>query len=112
MARKTYHSIHSYKRIHINPETRRMTLPEPFYDALRLDDEIMLAQVGDYIVMRSPEEMVETETSVLEAIIDDGFEGQDIVREFAYRKARQEERLRQEVLRQEQEETSQLSIDL
>lgn len=32
---RKFQSLAAYKRIHINPETRRMTLPEPFYDALQ-----------------------------------------------------------------------------
>lgn len=38
MARRKFQALGVYKRVHINPETRRMTLPEPFYDALRLED--------------------------------------------------------------------------
>ncbi len=52
MARRKFQALGVYKRVHINPETRRMTLPEPFYDALRLEDELLIAQVGDVLVMR------------------------------------------------------------
>lgn len=109
---RKFQSLAAYKRIHINPETRRMTLPEPFYDALQLKDELMLAQVGQVLVMRNPQEMVATETELLSDIVEEGFTGQELVQEFAYRKAQQEHRLRQEVLQDEIESSAQLQIEL
>lgn len=109
---RKFQSLAAYKRIHIYPETRRMTLPEPFYDALQLKDELVLAQVGQVLVMRNPQEMVATETDLLSDIVEEGFTGQELVQEFAYRKAQQEHRLRQEVLQDEIESSAQLQIEL
>ena len=78
MARRKFQALGVYKRVHINPETRRMTLPEPFYDALRLEDELLIAQVGDVLVMRRPGEVVETETDLLSELVEDGFTGTEL----------------------------------
>ncbi|WP_393965847.1 hypothetical protein [Exiguobacterium sp. S22-S28] len=113
MANRKFQSLAAYKRVHINPETRRMTLPEPFYDALQLNDELMLAQVGQVLIVRNPEEIVTTETDLLAEIVDEGFTGQELVQEFAYRKAQQEHRLRQHILQEEDTASSaQLQIEL
>ncbi|ASI35574.1 MULTISPECIES: hypothetical protein [Exiguobacterium] len=113
MATRHFQSLGAYKRIYINPETRRMTLPEPFYDALGLTDEVMIAQVGQVLVMRNPDEMVEMETELLSQIVEEGFAGQELIREFAYRKAQHEQRLRQHILQDDHPESSaQLEIEL
>lgn len=72
----------------------------------------MLAQVGQVLVMRNPQEMVATETDLLSDIVEEGFTGQELVQEFAYRKAQQEHRLRQEVLQDEIDSSAQLQIEL
>ncbi|KNH34263.1 MULTISPECIES: hypothetical protein [Exiguobacterium] len=113
MARRKFQALGVYKRVHINPETRRMTLPEPFYDALRLEDELLIAQVGDVLVMRRPGEVVETETELLSELVEDGFTGTELVQEFAYRRQQQEQRLRQQVLQDEEDDhAAQLKIEL
>ncbi|HCN58156.1 MAG TPA: hypothetical protein DIS82_08340 [Exiguobacterium sp.] len=113
MASRKFQSLAAYKRVHINPETRRMTLPEPFYNALQVKDELMLAQVGQVLIIRNPQEIVTTETDLLSDIVEEGFTGQELVQEFAYRKAQHEHRLRQQILQEEDAESSaQLQIDL
>lgn len=74
------------KRVSISKQ-RQISIPKEFYDALGLENEAMVEYVGNAIVIRPPATEIDFSKQILEDLVQEGYEGQELVEEFARRKA-------------------------
>lgn len=69
------------KQINVS-EKRQVTIPKLFYDKLEMGHEIMCELRGDEIVLRKAPQEEDFSEEILKDLVNQGFEGQDLVHEF------------------------------
>lgn len=69
------------KRIKVS-DKRQITIPKRFYDKLGVNQEVICELRGNEIVLRGVPQTEDLSEEILEDLVAQGFEGQDLVREF------------------------------
>lgn len=76
------------KRVAISTK-RQVCIPKEFYDALDLDNELIMELYGNQIAIKRPHgDFDDFSNEILKDVIHEGFKGEDIIREFECRKER------------------------
>lgn len=75
------------KRISVSSK-RQITIPKEFYDSLNISDEVMCRVVDGELVIKPIGEDVDFSEFILSDLINEGDEaGDELLREFSYRKS-------------------------
>jgi len=73
----------SNRRVKISKQ-RQISIPKEFYEALNLDDEAIVEFTGKEIIIKPVEhEVVDFSEDILKDLIDQGYGGQDLIKEFS-----------------------------
>src|SRR5699024_1845803 len=68
-------------------DKRQITIPKRFYDKLGINQEVMCELKGNEIVLRAVPQTEDLSEEILEDLVAQGFEGQNLVREFQNKKS-------------------------
>ncbi|MEK5040694.1 AbrB/MazE/SpoVT family DNA-binding domain-containing protein [Sporosarcina sp. FSL K6-3457] len=80
-------SMPSAKKISVSKK-RQITIPKEFYDQLQIDDEVICEVVDGSLVIKPIGEAVDFSEYILRDLIQEGYEsGEEMVKEFTYRKS-------------------------
>lgn len=80
-------SMPSAKKISVSKK-RQITIPKEFYDQLQIDDEVICEMVDGSLVIKPAGEPVDFSEYILRDLIQEGYEsGEEMVKEFTYRKS-------------------------
>ncbi|EIJ80578.1 hypothetical protein PB1_09462 [Bacillus methanolicus PB1] len=74
------------KRISVSSK-RQITIPKEFYDELKINDEVLCQIIDGALVIKPVEEDVDFSEFILRDLINEGYEGEELLQEFAYRKS-------------------------
>ena len=66
---------------------RQITIPKRFYDKLGINQEVICELRGNEIVLRAVPQTEDLSEEILEDLVAQGFEGQNLVREFQKKKS-------------------------
>lgn len=81
----SHKDLKAMKRINVS-EKRQMTIPKQFYETLGMGNEIICELRENEIVLRDAREVDDFSEEILKDLVVQGFEGQELVREFQKRK--------------------------
>ncbi|MED3982372.1 hypothetical protein [Priestia megaterium] len=71
------------RRVKISKQ-RQISIPKEFYDALNLDDEAIVEFTGKEIIIRPAEyEVVDFSEDILKDLVTQGYQGDDLIKEFS-----------------------------
>lgn len=73
------------KRISVSKQ-RQITLPKEFYDQLGIGDEVFVELHNNRLVIRPVREGDDFAEEILKELVAEGFEGEELIREFNYRR--------------------------
>ncbi len=73
------------KRISVSKQ-RQITLPKEFYDQLGIGDEVFVELHNNRLVIRPVREEDDFAEEILKELVAEGFEGEELIREFNYRR--------------------------
>src|SRR5690625_2542246 len=68
-------------------DKRQITIPKRFYDKLGINQEVNCELRGNEIVLRGVPQTEDLSEEILEGLVAQGFEGQNLVREFQKKKS-------------------------
>lgn len=76
------------KRIAVSSK-RQMSIPKEFFEALGIGEEVMIENIDNKKLVITPyrEPLEDVSEEILEQLIAEGFQGEQLVEEFKYRKA-------------------------
>ncbi|RKD73513.1 hypothetical protein ATL39_1809 [Sinobaca qinghaiensis] len=76
------------KRIAVSSK-RQMSIPKEFFEALDIEEEIMIENVDNKKLVITPyrEPLEDVSEEILEQLIAEGFQGERLIEEFKYRKS-------------------------
>lgn len=83
------HSVHDkqVKRVTVTSK-RQISIPKAFAEELGIQDEVLLELVGNKIVLKPIKDNFEDfSQEILNDLIDEGYIGEELKREFKYRKS-------------------------
>jgi len=73
------------KRISVSKQ-RQITLPKEFYDQLGITDEVLVELHNNRLVIRPVREENDFAEEILKELVAEGFEGDELIKEFNYRR--------------------------
>ncbi|WP_031548099.1 AbrB/MazE/SpoVT family DNA-binding domain-containing protein [Salinicoccus luteus] len=80
-------STHRGKRVTVSSK-RQISIPKEFCDALGIENDVILELHNNGIIVRPVKQQIDDfSEELLSDLIDEGYEGQDLKRVFAERKA-------------------------
>ncbi|PKR77843.1 hypothetical protein CEY16_07900 [Halalkalibacillus sediminis] len=76
-----------FKRVRVSKQ-RQITIPKDFYDASGITDEVTIEFNGKEIIVRKAEyEQVDFSTDILRDLVEQGYEGKQLITKFEEIKA-------------------------
>ncbi len=80
------------KKISVSAK-RQMTIPKQFYDELQIADEVTCQVIDGALVIKPVPEPLDFSEFILNDLVKEGYEGEELVKEFTYRKSQINEAL-------------------
>ncbi|CAM3274370.1 AbrB/MazE/SpoVT family DNA-binding domain-containing protein [Filibacter tadaridae] len=75
---------------------RQMTIPKEFHDQLQIGDEVLCEMVDGILMIKPIPEEVDSSETILADLVREGYEsGDEMVKEFVYRKSQLKSALQQ-----------------
>lgn len=85
--RETMSAENPIRRVRVSKQ-RQINIPKEFYEALNLSDEAFVEFTGKEIVIRPADyEVVDFSEAILKDLVDQGYEGSELVQRFSRIKA-------------------------
>lgn len=74
------------KKISVSAK-RQMTIPKQFYDELQIGNEVTCQIVDGALVIKPVPKPLDFSEFILNDLVKEGYEGEELVKEFTYRKS-------------------------
>ncbi|MGG5254811.1 AbrB/MazE/SpoVT family DNA-binding domain-containing protein [Neobacillus sp. SM06] len=74
------------KRISVSSK-RQITIPKEFYEDLKIGEEVLCQVVDGALVIKPVQEEVDFSEFILRDLINEGYQGEELLREFTHRKS-------------------------
>lgn len=74
------------KRISVSSK-RQITIPKEFYESLKISEEVLCQVVDGALIIKPVQEEVDFSEFILRDLVNEGYQGEELLHEFTHRKS-------------------------
>lgn len=74
------------KRISVSSK-RQITIPKEFYESLNISEEVLCQVVDGALIIKPVQEEVDFSEFILRDLVNEGYQGEELLHEFTHRKS-------------------------
>lgn len=74
------------KRISVSSK-RQITIPKEFYENLNISEEVLCEVVDGALIIKPVQEVVDFSEFILRDLVNEGYQGEELLHEFTHRKS-------------------------